>query len=299
DTKEDYRRRRDAKLNALETKRADLEGMRDEMQRMQQVEDKKKHLGQYRTKLLGVEINSLTDIQNEKQQVVADATEQLRSERRKIEPLEVKERALRRQQASRDKAVSDARQKHKLVNQSLSGKAAQQQALEEQVEDLSEKLQLLDQERAKKERRRDELGKNVQAEERQLEAMQAELPQVEEDMRHNKGGQDACRERAANLKDEENELMDKRNSVKALGNSLLQQKENLQDFKQIYRDSLARGNEDRRQALAAHNWLRQYEVDLKRSGQLKSDVEDPALRVMVEHSIPNAKLLGFVVDNDA
>jgi hypothetical protein len=33
------------------------------------VEDKKKHLGQYRTKLLGVEINSLTDIQNEKQQV--------------------------------------------------------------------------------------------------------------------------------------------------------------------------------------------------------------------------------------
>jgi chromosome segregation ATPase len=309
DHKEDYRRQRDAKVAALDTKRRDLEGMRDEMQRMEQVEKRKQLLNQYRTKLLGVEINDLTEIQNEKQKVVSDANELLSAEKRKFGPLEVRERGLRRQQASRDKAVGDAKDKQRLVQKNLGAKNDQQQALDEDVENFSDKLRLLDRERAKKEGQRGDLEGRVQTEEATLQQLMVQMPAVEQDIRQCKADTEGVRENLANLKEAEQDVRDKRSGVMELGNKLAHERGSLKDYQEVYRQNLARGNQDRKEALTAHNWLREHEADLRRNGSLRGDVfgpvgmycdvEDPALQVMLEHHIPNSRLLGFLVDNDA
>lgn len=310
DAKEEYRRKRDAKQASLDAGRRDLDSMRGEMDRMARREEKQTLLREYEVRLLAVEIGALLQKETEMQALVDQKTAQLQEEKRKIAPLEVRERELKKEQTARSKAAEDAHDLQRTIEDALRNKKDAMQQRNLDVDAASEQLMQLGKARAIKEQQLRTAQQALDTKQAELAAALAVIPQADQRLAELRGEQVALNDRKEAIEEDIGMANQCFAQLRDEITALTKENSSLVDSKQLYRAKLLKSNDAHARAvLTAMDWLDNNQERLRQSGQLRSEVygpvarycsvADPACAVMIEKAIPYNRFYNFVVDNDA
>jgi structural maintenance of chromosomes protein 5 len=307
DSREERRRIRDAKRSTLDKHKVDLEGMQTEMERMQRREEKVKLLKDYETRLLVVELQELGAQKAEKQRVVDEVTERLQVEQRKLEPLESRERDLKKRQAVRVQEADNAVVRHRKLEEALRNKRLLVDELDATVDSSAMDILTVAKSRRQKEEQLQELNRNRATKEAELAKAQSVMPQLQAKYEECNGNIRSITAAKREV-DEKCGLFEKR--IRELRQEITQTQSEvarLQDPAQMFRAKLSKIHDSGHaaQVLKAMDWLDNNQTELRRQGKLRGEVmgpvaryvevADPACAAMLERVIPVSKMLGFVV----
>jgi chromosome segregation ATPase len=311
DNKEEYRRRRDAKQASVDSSQRELGAMKGQMVVMERREEVQQLLQDYEVRLLAAEVGELSDRFAEMQEQKDQKAALLQEERRRVGPLEQRERDLRRQQAARDKAVDDAVNMQKRIDDVLRTRTAAVDQREVDVDSMSQELVTLGKERQAKEATRNATEQRLADAQEMEAAALAQMPEIDAQIRELRALTDQLGERKAEEEDKARHLESRCSELReevAAGKRALA---GLQDFKQLYKQRLqraAQGPGPARGALAMLEFLEKNQDQLRQTGQLRGEVYGPvsmycsvadsACATMVEKAIPVGRLLGFVTQCD-
>jgi len=311
DNKDKFRRERDSKQLSLTTTRQELESLQAEMDRMERRETLQKQLNMYKVKKASKELDEADELKQEKERLKAEYEEQFTAASESKGPLEVRERNLKRQQATRDKNAEDTKKTQRALETNLRQKLNMLEQYEQDIETASEEVLLVESERAKKQAKIEELnGKLSQLDESKREAelnattLAAAIEEKNARLRELRGSE-------SHMFEEIEEVARAKTAAQQEVDRMTRELNGLEDSNQKYRGWVLKNRDNdahRTEAFLALDWLTENMDRCRQEGDLRGEVVGPvgmhcdvaseACAMMLENHIPNHILLGFVVDNE-
>lgn len=308
-SKENLRRDHDAKSEELKNVQNQLQGMRQEREMLERKEEYKKELLDFEMYKSYLDTVSTKKERNEKQRALELARQRLNEERDKIQPLENRERQLRKKQAEREQASEHASRKQRGLDQVLHRKKEEMEDAIYGVESAAEAISTSERQRIRRELELELLLEGKAKKEAELEQATAAIPNIQRDLEEVKSEierimltRTQINEDIARVKSHAQQLNDELLRIK-------RELSNLQDNEQCYYAMLQQSNDPVAQdTCRAMQYLMQNREQLYERGALRAkvfgpvamhcDVADAACAAMVERCVPKNRLLGFIVTND-
>lgn len=309
--KSDKDRELKAKVAAKDAKQNEVAGMKVEVERIEQREEAEEKLKLYETRKIIKDFEEGETTKREKQGLVDEAEKKLNEAKALIQPLETESRRLNAECAKCEQQNSNLQKKHKTAEAGLANAASIMEQCDVDIEAASNELSSIDVRRREDE---EKLEKSRQA----LEKHQVNFQRATENVPTVKREVDALTqsirqkgEALLDLEDKEKEILTihhrENDELKQCQRSLT----GLVDATELFKAKV-RGNNNLRfyqNALHALDWLNQNKAEFMQSHKLRGDVygpvamlmnvEDPACAVMIEKVVSPAKLMGFIVTNEA
>ena len=307
--KRDKEQEKDTKQTVYDEFLNQLILMQREYDRFIERSETKKKLELYEIKLVFQQIKEMSNKVKEKQVLVDQATKLLLDAERAIQPLELRERELKKLQAIKAKNVDNSKEKMNTSERTMLSRKEDIAQAELTLDSVYTDLQLMDQQRKKIEDSRKVKIDDLKKAEKELLDLSDRLPEIHlklealsVDIRDIATRQEACQlaydEKDGKLRNKKEEL-----------NGVKREIGNLKDSTEIFQRKVqsTAPHQFRQDTIKLISLLRdqqQWKIDNKISHEIYGpismyiNVKDHAAAAMVEKCIPNNKLYGVIVQSD-
>jgi chromosome segregation ATPase len=295
--------------NFFEAINQEHESMQVEVERYQQRKETKTSLEHHNIKLIVNDALAEKQKKIAKQTIVDNATRELEENKGKVTPLLAIERDLKRNQATLQKTAENCKKTFQTELERLNN--CKEVTLENiiDVENASNNLKLIEQDRKSNEKKLVLYTNEIQAREEELRISTESIPQIKDKLQHFKALNDEKYNIQNELDDSQTEIQQDINNEKAKVDQAKNELGKMKDMTQLFLNKLRKMHGKQfHDAANTLEWFEKHKNDWISTGKLKGqimgpvaihmNIKDPAVAIMFQKSIPDNRLLGYVVQCD-